>query len=84
MVQMLMKHGIDLSGLLGIHLNLRRLVVFLDIHFLILVHLILDLIISLFDVICVVLLTMKLMRVLVMHAILNLTLHDPWAILMLS
>ena len=36
MLKILMMHGICLSGLLGIHLNLRRLVVFLDIHFLIL------------------------------------------------
>ena len=36
MAKVFMKLGVCLSGLLGIHLNLRRLVVFLDILFLIL------------------------------------------------
>ena len=58
MVKMLIIHGICLSGLLEIHLNLRKLVVFLDIHFLILVHYILDLIMPLSGVIYVILLTM--------------------------
>jgi len=57
-VKMLMRHGICLSGLLGIHFNLRRLVVFLDIHVLILVRFMLDLIMPLSGVICVNLLTM--------------------------
>jgi len=48
----------SLSGLLKIHLNLRGLVVFLDIHFLILAHSILDLIVLLFGMIFVILLTM--------------------------
>jgi len=44
MVKMLMMYVICLSGLLGNHLNSRRLVVFLDIHFLIRVCFVLDLI----------------------------------------
>ena len=55
---MLMKHGTYLSGLLGIHLSLRRLVMFVDIHFLFLVYSMLDLIMPLFGVICVILMTM--------------------------
>ena len=58
MVKILMRHGIYLSGLLGINLNLRRLVVFVDIHVLILVRSMLDLIMPLFSVISVILLTM--------------------------
>ena len=58
MLKMLMMHVICLSGLFAIHLNLRRLVVFLDIHFLILVHFMLDLIMHFFGVISVILLTM--------------------------
>ena len=84
MVEMLMMHGICLSGLLGIHLNLRRLLLFLNIHFLILAHSVLDLIIPLLGVTCVVLLTMTLISALVMHAMLNLTLRHLRAILMLS
>jgi len=55
MVKTLMRHGICLSGLLRIHLSLRRVVVFLDVHVLILVHSMLDLIMLLFDVTCVIL-----------------------------
>ena len=53
-----MRHDICLSGLLKIHLSLRRLVVFVDIHYLIVVHAMLDLIMSLFGVACVILITM--------------------------
>jgi len=42
MVKALMKHVICLGGSLELHLSLRRLVVFLDIHFLILVCSIVD------------------------------------------
>ena len=84
MVKMLMMHSICLNGLLGIYLSLRRTVVFLDIHFLILAHSIVDLIILLFGVICVILLTMLLIRVLIMHAMCNPTLYHPGTILMLS
>ena len=84
MLKMLMMHVICLSGLFKIHLNLRRLVVFLDIHFMILVHFMLDLIILLFGVSCVNLLIMKLICVLVMHAMLNLILHHPGTIQMSS
>ena len=84
MVQMLIKHGICMRRFLGINLNLRRLVMFLGIHFLILVHFMLDLIMPIFDVTCVILLTMKLIRVLIMHAMCNLTLYHPGTILMLS
>ena len=77
MVKMLMMHGICLSRLLGIHLTLRRLLLFLNIHFLILAHSILDLIMPLFGVICVILLTMKLIYVLIMHVMCNLTLYHP-------
>jgi len=84
MVKMLMIHVICLSRLLAIHLNLKRLVVLLDIHALILVHSIRDLITLLFGVICVILLTTIYFGVLIMHAMLNLTLHHPWKILMLS
>ena len=73
MVEMSMMHGICLSGSLGIHLSFRRLVLFLDIHFLILVHSMLDLIMPPFSVICVILLTMLLIHVLIMHAMINLT-----------
>jgi len=69
-VKTLMRHGICLSGLLGTHLSLKRLVVFVDILFPILVHLMLDLIMLLFGVTCVILLTIILHHVLIMHAIL--------------
>jgi len=77
-----MRHGICLSGLLGIHLSLRKLVVFLDIHSLILVRFILDLIMLYFGVICVILLIVKLIRALIIHVILNLTLYYPGMTLM--
>jgi len=79
MVEMLMRHGICLNRLFGIHLNLRRLVVLLDIHLMILVRSMLDLIMHLPGVICVILLTMLLICVLIMH-----TMLQPWTILMLS
>ena len=84
MVKVLMRHGVCLSGLCGIRLTLRRLVVFLDILFSILVHFMLDLIMSLFSVTCVVLLTILLIDVLIMYVMHNLTLHHPRTILMLS
>jgi len=58
MVKMLTRQVISLSGLFEIHLNLRRLLLFLNIHFLILALSILDLIRLLFGVISVILLTM--------------------------
>jgi len=84
MVNVLMRHGICLSGLLRIHLNLRRLVVFLDIYSPILVHSISNLIMPPFGMICVILLTMLPIHVLIKHAMLDLTLHHPGIILMLS
>ena len=83
-VKTLMRYGICLSGLLGTHLSLKRLVVFVDILFSILVHFMLDLIMLLFGVTCVILMTIVLHHVLIMHVMLNLTLHHPGAILMLS
>ena len=83
MVKILMMHGIRLSGLFGTHLSLRRLVVFLDILSLILMHFILDLIMPLLGVICVILLTMMLIRVLIMHVMCTLTLYHPGTILKL-
>ena len=61
----LMSQGIRLNGLLGIHFNSGRLVLFLDIRYLILVHSMLNLIVPLFAVIRVILLTMKLIYVLI-------------------
>jgi len=58
--------------LLGIHLNLIRLVIFLDILSPIHVHSMLNLIMLLFGVTCIVLLTIILLHVLFMHAMLNL------------
>jgi len=84
MVKMLMMYGICSSGLLGIHLNLRRLLLFLNIHFLILAHSILDHIMPFFGLICLILLTTILIRVLIMHAMCNLTLYHPGIMLMLS
>jgi len=78
-----MRHGICLSRLPRIHLSLRKVVMFLDIYFLILVRFMLDLVIFVFGVICIFLLTMKLIRFLVAHAMLNLSLHHPRTILML-
>ena len=72
MVKMLMMHDICLNGLLGIHLNLKRLVVFLNNHFVILVHFMLDRIMLLFGITFVVLLTIILFYVLSMHAMLSL------------
>ena len=46
-------HGLCLNGLHGIHLNLKRLVVLVDILFMIHVHFMLDHIIVLCGVICV-------------------------------
>jgi len=48
LVKVLTRHGICLSGLLENHLSLSMLVVFLNIHFLILVHFMLDVIMSIF------------------------------------
>ena len=84
MVKMLLMHGIFLSGLFGIHLNLTRLLVFLVIHFLILTYSILDLIMLLFGVISVILLTILIICVLIMHGMHNLTLYHPETILKLS
>ena len=84
MVEMLMMHDIFLNGLLRIRLSFRRLVLFLDIHFLIIVHFMLDCFMLLFGVICVILLTMKLICVLIMHAMHNLTLYHPGTIPKLS
>ena len=81
---MSMMHGICLSGLLGIHLSLRRLGEFVDIQFMIRAHSIVDLIIALFGVTCVILLTMPLIRVLIRHAMRKLTLHHPLTILTMS
>ena len=83
MVKALIMHGICLRGLLKIHLNLRRLVIFPDIYSLILVHSMLDLLMPLFGVACVILLSIKLICILIMHAMLNLTLHHSGALLML-
>jgi len=82
--KMLMMHGICFYGLLGIRLNLKRLVVFINIIFPIHVHFMLDYIMLLFGVTCAILLTIILYHVLIMHAMLNLTSHYPGTILMLS
>jgi len=58
MLKMLMIHVVCLSGLLGTHLSLRRLVMFLNIYSLLLVCSITDLIMPLFRVISLILLTM--------------------------
>ena len=63
MVKVLVKLGVCFSGLLGIHFNLRRLVVFLDILSLILVHSILELIMLVFGVTFIVLLIIILLDV---------------------
>jgi len=57
MVKMLMNLGVCLSGLLGIRLSLKRLVVFINIHFMTHVHSLLDRIMLLFGVTRVILLT---------------------------
>jgi len=79
-----MRHAICLSGSLRIRLNSRRQVVSLGVDSRILVHSMLDLIMPLFGVTCVILLIMTLIRAIIMHAMLNLTLHHPGAILILS
>jgi len=84
MVKALMRHAICLSGSLGIHLNSRREVVSPGVDSLILVHSMSDLIMPMFGVTCVILLIMILIRAIIMHAMLNLTLHRPGAILILS
>jgi len=83
-VKVLMKLGVRLSGLLGTRLSLTRLVVFRDILFRLLVHSIMDRIMLPFGVTCVILLTIILDHVLIMHVMLNLTLHHLGTILMLS
>ena len=72
MVKVPMKLDLCLSGLLGIRLSLKRLVACMDIHFMIHVHSMLDLIMLLFGVTCIVLLIIILFHVHSMHAILNL------------
>ena len=52
MVKMLMMYVICLSRLPGIYLNLSKIVVFLDIYFMVLVHFMLDLMMLHFGVIC--------------------------------
>ena len=84
MLEMLIMLGVCLSGLLRTHLSLKRLVVFVYILFPILVYFMLDLIMLLFGVTCVILMTIVLHHVLIMHVMLNLTLHHPGTILMLS
>ena len=84
MVKMLMKLGLCLNGWLGIRLSLRRLVVFMDIHFITHVPFMLDRIMLLFGVTCVILLTITLHHVFIMHVMLNLTLHYPGTVLILS
>ena len=60
---MLMMHGLCFYGLHGIHLNLKRLVVFIDIHFPIHVDFMLDHTMLLCGVICVILLPIMLAHV---------------------
>jgi len=69
-VKMLMKLGLCLNGLLGIRLNLKRLVVFMVIHFMIHVHSMLNHTMLIFRVICVILLPIMLVHVLIMHTVL--------------
>jgi len=71
-VKMSIRLGICLNGLLGIHFNLKRLVVFIDIHFMILVPFMLHHIMLRFGVTCVILLRIMLVHVLIMHVILSL------------
>jgi len=70
MVKMLMKLGVCLSGLHRTRLSLKRLVAFLDIYFMNLVHSMLDHIMLLFGVIYVILLSIMLVHVLIMHTVL--------------
>ena len=72
LVKVLMRHGVCLIGVLGIPLSLRRLVVFVDIILLILMHSILYLSMLIFGVTCEVLLTIILLHVLPMHTMLKL------------
>jgi len=65
MVKVLVKLSVCLSGLLRTHLSLKRLVVFLNIHFMTHVCFMLDLIMFLFGVVCVTPLTITLAHVLI-------------------
>jgi len=69
-VNALIKYGISLSGLLGARLSLKRLVVFIDIHFMVIVHFMLNRFILLCGVTCVILLPIMLVHVLLMHTVL--------------
>jgi len=82
-VNALMKLGVCLSGLHGIRLNLKRLVIFRDIRFRLLMHFMLVHITLLCGVTCAVL-TIMLIHFLIMHAVLNVTLYHPRIVLMLS
>ena len=62
---MLMMHGICFYGLLGILLSLKRLAVFIDIHFPIHVHFMLDHTMLRCGVICVVFLPIMLVHVII-------------------
>jgi len=70
-----MKLGDFLSGWLRIHLNSRRLIVFLNILRPILAHSMLDLIIPLFGVTCVVFFIIILLYILFMH-VFELYMHE--------
>jgi len=67
MVKVSMKLGLCLSGLLGIRLNSKRLVVFLDIYFVIHVHSMLNRTMLLFGVTCVILMSIMLVHVHIMQ-----------------
>ena len=70
MVKILVKLGFCLGGLHGTRLSLIRLVVFMDILFLILMLSMLNRTMLLFGVTCVILLSIMLVHVLIMHAVL--------------
>jgi len=70
MVKMLMKLGLCLCGLHGIHLSLKRPVVFMPIHLMTHVHSMLNHIMLLCGVICVILQPIMLVHVLIMHVVL--------------
>jgi len=70
MVKVSMKHGVHLSRLLRTRSSLKRLVVFMDIYFMIHVHSMLNRTMLLFGVTCVILLSIMLVHVLIMHAVL--------------
>jgi len=72
-----------LEWIAWIRLSLKRLVIFRDVIFLFLVHFMLDHIMLLCGVTCVVL-TIILHHALIMHVMLNLTLHHQGTVLMLS